>query len=432
MSGRNACEILDMIWRGGVDPKALEPRKLHLGNIFRDGHIIDRVMAVMMPSPNTYTGQDVVEFSCHGSPVVLKKIMDLCIASGARPAGPGEFTRRAFLAGKMDLAQAEAVCDLIHASSEAAARQAFEQLSGGLSKKLSEIAEGLLELRALVEASIDFPEEDLTFIENDDTAGKISLLEEKLRKISDTFNEGKLIKNGVRTAIVGKPNVGKSSILNALAGSDRAIVYHEPGTTRDVIEQDVVIDGILFHLRDTAGIRPTSCGVESAGVMRSKNEMKNADLILVVIDSSIPPDDEDISLVEKAGRDRCIIVCNKTDLTGAFNPLECLGKFGCKVMGISAKVGTGLTETAAAMADFVSENRRHHDSALITSQRHRDTIEKTRSHLLKAASLLSEKASAEFLAEELRYAHERLGEITGETASDDVLNRIFSEFCIGK
>lgn len=432
ISGPRARGVLARIWTGKIGADELDARRLYLGNIVIGGGVIDKVMVVLMPLPGTYTGQDVVEFSCHGSPIVLKKILDACVESGARIAEPGEFTRRAFLAGKMDLAQAEAVGDLIHATSETAARQAFEQLSGKLSGEVLRIGDALADIRSFVEAAIDFPEEDIDFLEKDDTQARLSGIGNDLGVLIDTFDGGSLIKNGIRTAIVGKPNVGKSSVLNALVGNERAIVHHEPGTTRDMVEEDMTTCGLIFHLRDTAGLRTAASEVEDMGIERSKSEMANSDLVLALIDGSSPLGEDDGALLKRLDPKSSIVIINKSDLEGAFEiaDVDRLESFKC--VRTSAINGEGINDVLLAMQNFSKGRLCDGDHAMVTSLRHKDALSRAAKSISEGVDQVAGREPLECLAQTLKRAQDCLGEITGEFTTDDLLDRIFSSFCIGK
>lgn len=442
MSGPNVFSILERIWKGRVDPAKFESRKLYLGEIAVSIHdprstiydsrsaIHDKVMAVKMPSPNTYTGQDVVELSCHGSQLVMKGIVDACVASGARIAGPGEFTRRAFLAGKMDLAQAEAVADLIHATGERGARLASSQLDGRLSGEINGIISELTNLRGEVEASIDFPEERIE-VSGGSLEDRIADIAGMVRRLIGTYENGRQAFEGVRVAIVGRPNSGKSSILNCLAGMDRAIVHHEPGTTRDVVEQSVAFDGTAFHLRDTAGVRDTGASVEAIGIGRTREEMERADLAIAVFDGSAPFGDEDASVLSMLAGTRSLLVVNKSDLPRRFE----IGKLGgAEHLIVSAKSGDGIESLVSRMA-ISSEGGSSvgaEDGATITSARHRAALIEAESGLKKSLDAYAAGDPLECVAQHVRVAHESLGSITGEVTTDELLDRIFSTFCIGK
>ncbi len=432
MSGPAAFAILGRIWRGGTPVSRFEPRKLYLGRIGIANHESrvtghDKVMAVKMPAPKTYTGQDVVELSCHGSQVVLKKILKACIAAGARPAGPGEFTRRAFLAGKMDLAQAEAVCDLINATSERGARVAALQLEGRLSQEIGGISSQLADLRGEVEASIDFPEEGIEV--SGGLEGRAAEISGRIKGLLATYETGRLAKDGMRVAIVGRPNSGKSSILNRLVGCERAIVHREPGTTRDVVEESVSLCGTLFRLRDTAGMRGGAAEVEAAGIARARQEIEMADLVIAVFDGSIEFGREDREVLDSITGARSVLVINKSDLPQRIGA----GDLGAReVLRISAKTGGGFECLTKALSASASPESGLEEGVAITSERHREALSSARSALAGSLETYRGRGPAECVAQHLKMAHESLGAITGEACTDAILDRIFSTFCIGK
>lgn len=426
LSGPNSLNILMNIWRGSAI--ALKPRRLYLGSVTG----IDRAMAVFMPGPATYTGDDVVELSAHGSPVIMRAILEACCAHGARPAAPGEFTRRAFLAGKLDLAQAEGVADLIAATSERGARLAADQLAGRLSDEVRAAGDALAKLRARIEAAIDFPEEEIDL----PGAGTMTEMLEDVRRPIDalraTFREGRLIREGIRVAICGKPNAGKSSLLNGLAGRDRAIVHHLPGTTRDVIEEAIAIGGVAFHLRDTAGLRADAGDVEALGIERTRTEIAAADLVLAVFDGAAPPSDDDEALIAALDPAKTIVAINKSDLPQKLDVLRLADRFNSAPLATSAKTRAGLDELAAALSLRANASTAAHGGAVVTSVRHKALLDDAIVALDDADAALSRHDPVEFVAHHLALAQDKLGSITGAVTTDDLLDRIFSQFCIGK
>lgn len=425
ISGPAAFDILEKVWFGKVHPSKFRPRKLYLGGVNVVSH--DKVMAVKMSAPNTYTGQDVVELSCHGSQVVLRGILDACVEVGARCAGPGEFTRRAFLAGKMDLAQAEAVADIINASSERGARLAADQLEGRLSAEIGSIASELADLRGEVEASIDFPEEGIEVAGGFDA--RVTKIMSEISRLADTYESGRLARDGVRVAIVGRPNSGKSSIMNRLAGIDRALVHHEPGTTRDVIEECVSLGGAVFRLRDTAGMRGDAAEVESMGIDRAREELSRADAALIVFDGSVPFDAEDEEVLGRIEGIRSIFVINKSDLTQNFDATNLNGH---SPLRMSAMTGEGIDELVGKLSSLVSQGVGAEEGVTVTSGRHRAALDESRACLERAARACGGHEPAECVAQHLRGAQDSLGTITGQVTTDELLERIFSAFCIGK
>jgi len=438
LSGPCAMEVLSSLWHGRPHPTEFEPRKLYLGDIrvtashqspVTSHGFSEKAMVVYMPAPRTYTGQDVVEISCHGSAPVVSGIVDACVAAGARVAEPGEFTRRAFMAGKMDLAQAEAVCDLISAQSERGARAAREQLEGRLSAEMRGVSSMIADARAQAEATIDFPEEETSASE--DVAKAIEGAMERLGRLAATHKKGRHYCDGVRAAIVGRPNVGKSSLLNALTGSAGALVHHEPGTTRDVVEGRVSLVGVLYRFRDTAGLRAEAQEVESLGIERSKDEVETSDLAIVVFDGSAEFGPEDAEVLRQTAGSRAIYVINKSDLPQRFD-IEELPE---EPVRVSALTGQGLADLTARIGwrIFSSEDPSGSgESATVTSARHASAIADALSALARAGEAWREGVAPECAAQDLRRAHESLGTITGESATEEVLDRVFSRFCIGK
>ncbi len=382
-----------------------------------------------MPAPRTYTGEDVVELSCHGSRIILQRIVEACVAAGARVAAPGEFTRRAFMAGKMDLAQAEAVCDLIGAQGERGVRLAREQLEGRLSREVGAMASELTDLRATVEASIDLPDEGIE--EAEDVLARLVEVTSGVRRLVQSFEHGRLAREGVRTVIVGRRNAGKSSLLNRLAGCERALVHHASGTTRDVVEEGVNLDGMFFRLRDTAGIRGNPSEIESLGIDRSRCEIGMADLALVVFDGSSEFSPEDAEVLKLAKGMHLVYVVNKSDLPQKFD----IEELDAEPVRISALTGDGMEGLTRRMA-WLSLNEGGAtdagESATVTSVRHRALLAEAAEALEGARSLIEGGAAAELAAQHLRQAQSAIGGITGEVTTDEILDRIFSRFCIGK
>lgn len=434
ISGPKAFEIIQRLWRGRRAAAELQPRRLSLGEALDEhGQVLDRAMAVRLPGPQTYTGQDMVEISCHGSRVVLARILAAAIAAGARPAGPGEFTRRAFLSGKLDLAQAEAVCELIRAEGERGARLASEQLKGRLSAEVRALNARLLQVRAEVEAAIDFPEEG---IETTRTPQELQAVIDGAAALAQTYREGRLVLEGARLAIIGRPNAGKSSILNALCGSARAIVHAMPGTTRDVVEASVEIEGVVFHLRDTAGLREAASEVEAIGVGRSRGEAERADLILAVFDGAEKLGADDQAALRLIEGRPAICIVNKSDLPRRIDLAALEGAAtGCAVVQASARSGAGMEALRRALVERVGSPKHGGAtgaSATVTSARHKGELDAAIRSLRSAAAALHAREPLECAALHLRQAQEALGAITGEVTTEELLDRIFSQFCIGK
>ncbi|MGH8690750.1 MAG: tRNA uridine-5-carboxymethylaminomethyl(34) synthesis GTPase MnmE [Burkholderiales bacterium] len=390
-----------------------EPRRATFG-AFGD---VDEGIALYFPAPNSYTGEPVLELQGHGGPVVMHALLGACLDAGARLAEPGEFTRRAFLEGKLDLAQAEAVADLIDAASREAARSALRSLSGEFSSAIVQLQSQLVELRALTEAMLDFPEEELDALHRDDAAARLEQVRGALAAVLDKSRQGSLLRSGIHVVLAGRPNVGKSSLLNRLAGAERAIVTPVPGTTRDALREPIQIDGVPLVVVDTAGLRVSSDLVERLGIERTQRELEQADLVLTIFEAGRRGDDlENLP----AGVVR-IEVHNKADLVPGFTA-------PAGALAVSAKTGEGLERLRKAILEAAGWTSAG-ESVFLARERHLRALERAREHLDAAAR---ESRRWEFFAEELRLAHGALGTITGEFSADDLLGEIFARFCVGK
>ncbi len=437
ISGKDAIPMADKIFFSKKNKKlsSLASHTIHYGEI-RDNNSerIDEALVSIMKAPNTYTKEDVVEINCHGGAVPLKMALELVLKNGARLAEPGEFTKRAFLNGRIDLAQAEAVIDIINSKTDDSLRLAVNQLSGILSKKVNAIREELISIIASVEASIDFVDEDIEFISRDEMGKRIKRAIDEIEALITTADEGRIYKEGIATAIIGRPNVGKSSLLNALLKEERAIVTPIPGTTRDVIEEWVNIKGMPLRILDTAGIRHTEDIVEMEGVKRSREAIKMADIILLLIDGSVKLNEEDKRLIEEVKDKRLIVLLNKSDLPSLVKKSDIEKALTEKeIVSISALTGEGIDSLKAVIHNLLFKGGiTAGERPIITNLRHKTALEKTKIPLENLQNSLKENMSEEFLAVDLRGALNALGEITGETATEDILNRIFEEFCVGK
>jgi len=433
LSGPRAEAVLDAVFRGRVAASAMASHRLYHGRLCRaDGTALDDVLAVLMRTPRSYTGEDVAEIHCHGGSCLLRAALDLCLAAGARLARPGEFTQRAFLNGRLDLAQAEAVAALIAARSEQAARAALAQLDGRLSNLLHRFTADLRDLLTLIEAHIDFPDDDLGGLDLIAVDERAAVIRAAMNRLLATFDTGRALRDGVSVLILGRPNVGKSSLLNALLGEARAIVTEIPGTTRDTVEEHLVLGGIPLRLVDTAGVRDTVDPIELEGVRRARDKVAAADLVLLLVDSSQPLSAEDRMAMALAPPERTLLVRNKCDLPVGTEAADLAG-FQRQVT-VSAKHGHGMTDLEAAVVDFFSggASAALEEGVVLTERRHREAL----ADALVAIERLRVASSAgrplECLAMELREALDALGRITGETTPDDILERIFQQFCIGK
>ncbi len=385
------------------------------------GHVLDEGLALYFPAPNSYTGEHSLEFHGHGGSVVLRSVLAACLDAGARLAEPGEYTRRAFLNGRMDLAQAEAVADLIDAASEEAARSALRSLTGEFSAAIESLAAQLVELRALTEAMLDFPEEEVDALHRDDVAARLARLRAALAGILARSREGSLLRTGIHAVLAGRPNVGKSSLLNRLAGEERAIVTPVPGTTRDTLRESIQIEGVPLNVVDTAGLRDSRDEIERLGIERTRQEVARADLVLAVHDASAPDHALPVSVPAAAA---CIDVYNKIDLAPGFRPPP--GKHA--VVCVSAKTGIGMQALRRAILEAAGW-KSHGESVFLARERHLRALHAVGEHLGAAAARMRQW---ELFAEELRLAQQSLAAITGEFSADDLLGEIFSRFCIGK
>ncbi|NHC06727.1 tRNA uridine-5-carboxymethylaminomethyl(34) synthesis GTPase MnmE [Azonexus fungiphilus] len=411
--------------------KTPQPRYATLAD-FRaaDGSTVDTGLLLFFPGPNSFTGEDVLELQGHGGPVVMQLLLARCLDLGARLAEPGEFSRRAFLNGKMDLAQAEAVADLIDAATASAARSAVRSLQGEFSRAIGELNEELINLRMLVEATLDFPEEDIDFLKAADAFGRLDRLQKKLAEIFDRAGQGKLLQSGLHVVLAGQPNVGKSSLLNRLAGDELAIVTPIAGTTRDALRSTIQIEGIPLHIIDTAGLRDTDDEVEKIGIARSWQEIEKADVVLLLVDANQGISTVDREILEKMpARLQRITVYNKIDLAG--REPERHDETGGVAISLSAKANRGVDLLRSELLRVAGWHQA--EDVFIARERHLRALASARDHVDSARAVVSGALPAlELFAEELRLAQQALGEITGEFTADDLLGVIFSRFCIGK
>lgn len=436
ISGSDSKSIADKIFKPFYKESISDysNRTLIYGNIVDDDDIIDEVLVAFMKGPNSYTAEDIIEINCHGGYISVKKILELVLKKGARLAEPGEFTKRAFLNGRIDLSQAEAVIDIINAKTEKSHEIAQSQLEGSLSKKIMSLREKITDIITQVEVAIDYPEEDIEFITYNELIDKTSIVQEEIIRLYRTADTGKILREGIKTAILGKPNVGKSSLLNLILGENRAIVTEIAGTTRDIIEEYVNIAGIPIKLVDTAGIRDTDDIVEKIGVEKSLEHMEKSDLILVVLDYSRPLDKEDLDILENIDKNKTLAIVNKTDLELKID-LKKVEEYIDKenIISISALKNQGLDCIIEKIKDMVFKGKISNDSDLIISNsRHKDAIYKAMKSIEDAMKSLNDKMSYDFVEVDLKDAWDSLGYINGDTVSDELLDNIFKNFCIGK
>ncbi|MCA1633323.1 MAG: tRNA uridine-5-carboxymethylaminomethyl(34) synthesis GTPase MnmE [Acidobacteria bacterium] len=396
------------------------------------GDILDHALVTYFKSPHSFTGEDIVELSCHGSPPLLLTIIDTLLYLGARTADPGEFTMRGLINGRLNLTQAEAIRDLIDAQTHAAVRQAARQLGGELSARLQPLKSSLLDVIVPLESSLEFVEDDLPQDISELVSHKLLVLANTLKALADTFRKGRLLKEGLRVTFAGRPNVGKSSLFNSLLQSERAIVTDIPGTTRDTLSEVIDIKGIPVLITDTAGVRTSSDRIEQLGVERTQRAIVDADMIVVVIDGSQPLGVEDLRVIEDAAQSRFIIALNKNDLP--VNDLESIHELSnsAPISSVSAKTGSGLDSLCTAIIEPFSANEIFESNFIITNARHYDLLCRTENAILSSQNLLSRHASEELVLVGLYDALRFLGNVTGETTPEDVLTQIFSTFCIGK
>lgn len=440
ISGPEAISIADRIFCNSRGKKTLSLKASHTvsyGYIMDKGSILDEVMVVLLKAPHSYTTEDTVEINCHGGILLLQKVLQLVLCAGARLAEPGEFTRRAFLNGRIDLSQAEAVMDVIHSQSELALSASMNQLTGKLTSVIRDLREQILYEIAFIESALDDPEH----ISLDDyekrLTEKCGLFMQRIDGLIASANDGKIISQGIKTVIVGRPNAGKSSLLNAIMGEERAIVTQVPGTTRDVLQESVSLDGILLHIVDTAGIRHTEDIVEQIGVDKAKEYAERADLILFVIDGSEPPDQREKEIISLIGQKPVIVIVNKADLTTIVSDEQIHSFFpdreDLKIARISASEGTGISQLKKLIQLLFFQGTVKEDSeTVITNIRHTEALREARYSLSMVEQGLQKHMSEDFYSIDLMGAYVSLGHILGEEVGDDLVQEIFSKFCMGK
>lgn len=436
ISGEEALPILQEIFEFHGDTDTFTSRRMTYGKIIdkEKNQIIDEVLAVYMKGPKTYTAEDVVEINCHGSMVSLRKTLALVLRKGARLAEPGEFTKRAFLNGRLDLSQAEAVIDMIRAKTDKSFDVAVSQLEGRLSLKVEEIRQKLLDLLVDITVNIDYPDEDIEEMTYEKLEESIVETQDMIEKLLATSSTGKMIREGIKIAIVGKPNVGKSSLMNGLLKETRAIVTDIPGTTRDTIEEVLSIRNIPVYLVDTAGIRETSDKVEKLGIEKSKEAFNQADFILFLLDGSRPLEEEDLQIMELLKERKSLVLINKRDLGEAISIEEIAAKLpASQVIEASLLKGQGITEIEDAVEDLVYGGEIvQKESMMVNNVRHIELLQQAVKSLTDALHMSEMREALDFIEVDVKNAYERLGEIIGETVSDDIINEVFARFCLGK
>ncbi len=435
ISGEEAIAIADKIYKGKKEKKISGQRThtIHYGYIVDGEETIDEVLVMLMRGPHSYTGEDTVEINCHGGVYVTKRILETVIKYGARPAEPGEFTKRAFLNGKMDLSQAEAVIDVIHSQNEYALQSSVNQLRGSVQKVIQEIREKILYHTAFIETALDDPEHISVDGYGETLEKVVDELLTKIKQLIDTTDDGRIMREGINTVIVGKPNAGKSSLLNVLLGEDRAIVTNIAGTTRDVLEEHIQLRGISLNIMDTAGIRNTEDVVEQIGVDKARSYAEEADLIIYVVDASVPLDDNDIEIIHMIQNKKAVILLNKTDLSTVINKNELIMWINKPMIEISTKEGKGIHELEETLENmFYHGEISFNNEVYITNVRHKAALQDAYVSLGKVKESIENQMPEDFFTIDLMDAYESLGSITGETVGEDLVNEIFSKFCMGK
>jgi len=444
VSGTNAIAIVDKVFRGNVKLSEAESHKALLGKIEQplenDSGFLDEALVTVFRAPNSYTAEDVVEISCHGGHFLTQRILELTVEQGARLAEPGEFTQRAFLNGRMDLSQAEAVADIIRAKTDSSLKAALSQFQGALSKRVKEMRENLIEICSLLELELDFAEEDVEFANKDEVLKRLSVTIQNIENFLETYKRGKILREGAKLVIAGKPNVGKSSLLNALLKEERAIVTEIPGTTRDVLEEQLDIRGVLFRVVDTAGVRGTNDKIERIGVERSLEQIKEADILLFLFDGSSLLDQQDVELIERVlllrkntQQNGLVAAINKIDLKKKLSTEEVRERLGIdQVLEISAKEQLGFKELESVFLNQTVGKEALNGEPVVTNIRQKQALGAAIDSLRAARTSLKRGLSSEFVAVDLRQGLDRLGEIIGEVTTEDILGNIFSKFCIGK
>ena len=435
ISGEKSLDILKSVFQPASGSDGIISRRMTYGKVIDDeNRLVDEVLAVYMKGPKTYTAEDVVEINCHGSMVSLRKTLALVLRKGARLAEPGEFTKRAFLNGRMDLSQAEAVIDLIKAKTDRSFDIAVSQLEGELSGRVGAIREKLLDVLVNITVNIDYPDEDIEELTYVELKKNISEINDMIGILTSSASAGRMIREGIRVAIVGKPNVGKSSLMNGLLRESRAIVTDMPGTTRDTIEEAISIKNILVYLTDTAGIRETTDTIEQIGIEKTKEAFNSADFIIFILDGSEELTEEDRLIMEYIGERNALVLINKNDLGQKIDAHEIRDAMpGVRVIQTSLIKGEGITEIEDTIEELVYGGRiSQKESLMVNNVRHIELLNRAADSLQDAYTMADAGEALDFIEVDVKNAYELLGEITGETVSDDIINEVFSRFCLGK
>lgn len=435
ISGDESVEIVDRIFSMKNEKKLsdMPTHTIHYGHIKDGDEVIDEVMVVLMRAPKSYTKEDTVEIDCHGGVYVMKRVLETVIKYGARPAEPGEFTKRAFLNGRIDLAQAESVIDIIHAKNEFALKSSEQQLSGSLSIEVKTVREKLLHEIAFIESALDDPEHISLDGYPETLHGIVEAAEKEIQKLLANSDNGKILKEGISTVIIGKPNAGKSSLLNTFVGEERAIVTDIAGTTRDVLEEQINLNGIILNMIDTAGIRETDDVVEKIGVDRAKKYLNEADLVIYVVDTSTQLDENDYEIMDLLKDRKAIILLNKSDLTPVTDGGSIRQHLDKKMIAVSAKEQTGIEELEETIREmFFTGEVTFNDEVYITNIRHKTALQEALNSLNLVVQSILDGMPEDFYSIDLMNAYEELGSIIGEAVEDDLVNEIFSKFCMGK
>lgn len=435
ISGEQAVEVADRVFRKPNGRKLAEEKTftIHYGHIYEGEEIVDEVLVMLMRGPKSYTAEDTVEIDCHGGALVMGKILEIVLKNGARPAEPGEFTKRGFLNGRIDLSQAEAVMDVINAKSDYALKNSVNQLNGAMSKKVKKLREALIYEIAFIESALDDPEHISLEGYPETLHGRLKPVENEIEKLLATADSGRVVKEGVKTVILGKPNAGKSSLMNVLVGEERAIVTDVEGTTRDTLEENIRLHGISLNIIDTAGIRETEDVVEKIGVDRARQIADGADLIIYVVDGSRPLDENDREIMELIQDRKSVVLLNKTDLKMTVTKKELEEMTGQAVIPVSAKEQKGIDELEEKIKEmFFSGELDFNDEVMITNARHKAALREAYDSLKLVEQSIEDQMPEDFFSIDLMNAYEKLGSIIGEALEDDLVNEIFSKFCMGK